>query len=616
MTMKQFIQLAAGAIAPVLFLTSCGSPPGMTLLDTPLTNGPILSALFNPDKLTPETQAYLEEQDLARAYHQDPSTTIIGLRKGLTADSSSQHRAALIELCSDQGDRLAKSEPNQAVGYHLTAAELAFPSASASQASDRNKELRAAYNHSSGQVARILFDSGHAWEKTTALQGPGKSYRLRSRTSGRHSVDPRQFDELNPAEYLEFRDVELERIRREGMGAAMVGHRRGTPERRQQNPLLPPVGMSLPVNVTLEFSKDGSKVDLAFHNLLDTDKAVIAGKTQSLSADLTAPFGLLLNHKVEHNSGWKGMVHPEEYLGKMGLFQLEPYRPDQIPVILVHGLMSSPETWLTALNQLRSDPELRNRYQLLVFRYPTGFPIVYNAMALRQRIAAFQKQVDPTHSNPHMRNMILIGHSMGGILSNMQIRDSGDTITDLAFTRPIDDVVGLSPKVKEGLKELAIYKANPDITRAIFLASPHRGSEGADNPLVVLGSKLIKFSRNITSKESIDGVEGLTPLGKKFLTHRPDSIHGLRPNAVGTATVLTQKVRKGVTIHSIIGRKKPSDPLLESGDGIVPYWSSHLDGVQSEKVVHATHTSINHNQDAIKEVGRILYLHAGLRPKQ
>ena len=157
-TMHKSSLFLALAITPVFLFASCGAPPGMTKLAQPLTNGPILGALFNPEKLTPETEAYLKQQDLLGAYRKDPSAMIISLRKGLTGSSPSQHRVALIELCSDQGDRLAKGEPHQAAGYHLAAAELAFPSAASSQSSARRDQFRAAYNHSAGQLTRILFD--------------------------------------------------------------------------------------------------------------------------------------------------------------------------------------------------------------------------------------------------------------------------------------------------------------------------------------------------------------------------------------------------------------------------------------------------------------------------
>ena len=150
--------------------------------------------------------------------------------------------------------------------------------------------------------------------------------------------------------------------------------------------------------------------------------------------------------------------------------------------------------------------------------------------------------------------MIVIGHSMGGILTNTQIRSSGDSLAKLAFTRPIDEVEGFTAEEKEGLKELMLYEANPDITRVVFIASPHRGSDIAVNPIGRLGSKLIKAPKMILKTAQAQNVKGLTPLGQKVMTHRPDSIQGLKPDNPGTKAILAQKVRKGVKIHSIIGR--------------------------------------------------------------
>ncbi len=45
-------------------------------------------------------------------------------------------------------------------------------------------------------------------------------------------------------------------------------------------------------------------------------------------------------------------------------------------------------------------------------------------------------------------------------------------------------------------------------------------------------------------------------------------------------------------------------------DGIVPYWSSHMDGAESELVVPSSH-SAHQNPQAIAEVKRILKLHHG-----
>src|SRR4029079_4430724 len=49
-----------------------------------------------------------------------------------------------------------------------------------------------------------------------------------------------------------------------------------------------------------------------------------------------------------------------------------------------------------------------------------------------------------------------------------------------------------------------------------------------------------------------------------------------------------------VQVHSIIGDRGRTGPLEQSSDGIVPYTSSHLDGVASELVVPAGHSAFRH----------------------
>lgn len=60
-----------------------------------------------------------------------------------------------------------------------------------------------------------------------------------------------------------------------------------------------------------------------------------------------------------------------------------------------------------------------------------------------------------------------------------------------------------------------------------------------------------------------------------------------------------------MTYYSIIGRENPEGPLEESSDGIVPYWSSHLDGAASEKVIVSGH-SVQETPEAIIELRKIL----------
>lgn len=606
---KAFPLLALGAIFH--FSLGACSNPSVKLTRQPLTGGPIAKVLLNPDQLTPKTRAYLESRDLLSSYHRDPVDTISIILAGQGTSPSKSEQITLIELYSDTAEKLAPHHPHQAVAYHLAAAELAFPDALRSKDDGKENQFRITYNHSSSRVAQILFNKNHQWKNSLSLKGPDKTYHLSCQTSGKGLISPGFFDEFVPTDYLKFDNIEMKRNVQAGVGGSMLGHRKGTAERREANPFLPPnAGMSLPVNATLEFAKNGSEVTLSFFDLLESDSAKLAGTERQLAADFTAPLATLYNHQKTRNLGLKALLHPDEYVKEMGLLQLEPFRTDQIPVVLVHGLMSSPATWVDTLNGLRADPVLRDRYQLFAFRYPTGFPIARNAAALRKHIKEFQEFHDPNRSNPNMRNMIFIGHSMGGILTNAQIRDSGETITSQLFDRPIENLTGLTSEEKNSIKDMAVYRANPDIRRVIYLASPHRGSDLSIGTIGSLGRKLISFPSKLLTGIKSAQVEGITAFGQKLINSRPDSIESLHPDSAVLTTILSQPVYKGVKIHSIIGNHKLTSPLKDSSDTVVPYWSAHLSDAVSEKVVNAKHTTITHDPEAIEELRRILYLHA------
>ncbi len=606
-------QTIAAAIACGLFVCSCASP-GIKRLDQPLASSPLVGDLINSNRLTPGTRAVLGGGEQIRAYRRDPAQAISALREDLGPAPTGAERLALIELCSDTGDRLADEDSRAAVGYHLAAAELAFEPAIAAAGSGKSDDapLAAAYNHSAGRVATILFNSAYSWNKSATFAGPWKNYRLRYRSSGASSIDPAEYDSLESADRIELRNYEMERIRSEGIGAAMIVHRKGTDKRREKNPFLSPIGMTVPVNALLDFGRGGGEVELRLTDLLLTNTVAVRGRKLPAAADLTVPLVVQADYDVDRKAGFKAMTHPDKYLDHTGLYQLEPFRPDQIPIILVHGLMSNPEIWLEALNELRADPKLRDKYQLMVFRYSTGFPIVYNSAFLRERLQQFQERYDPGRRNPHFRQMILVGHSMGGVLSNAQVRPSGNVFKDFLFDRPIEDLDDLTEEQKRTVRDILIFEANPNVSRVICLAAPHRGSNIATSPIGNLGHKLVSFPREIFMDRSLVDIEGLTEAGREVIEDRPDSVRGLKPGSPVLTAILENPVRDGVAVHSIIGRHKPEQSLEESSDTVVPYTSAHLDEAVSEKVVHATHTTICKHPEAVEEMRRILYRHAGL----
>ena len=123
-----------------------------------------------------------------------------------------------------------------------------------------------------------------------------------------------------------------------------------------------------------------------------------------------------------------------------GLFMLEPFDPGKIPVLMVHGLWSSPMTWMEMFNDLRSFPEIRDQYQFWFYLYPTGQPFWVSARQLREDLAQARAVVDPRHQAPALDQMVLVGHSMGGLVSTLQTLESGNDFWAVLSDRPFEEL--------------------------------------------------------------------------------------------------------------------------------------------------------------------------------
>ena len=107
--------------------------------------------------------------------------------------------------------------------------------------------------------------------------------------------------------------------------------------------------------------------------------------------------------------------------GTAGLLFLQPYDPEKVPVIFVHGLLSAPSAWANVASSLNADPEIRRHFQFWAFSYSTGNPIAYSALLLRQDLGYAEQTY-------HFKQAILVGHSRGGIISRLQVTNSGRTL--------------------------------------------------------------------------------------------------------------------------------------------------------------------------------------------
>jgi pimeloyl-ACP methyl ester carboxylesterase len=389
-----------------------------------------------------------------------------------------------------------------------------------------------------------------------------------------------------------------------GVGVPLVGVPRrvpsGAPPLRYESVR----GFRVPVTAVLEFERsDLATSSVACVYLINPralDHVRLGGKQFVLAADFTAPMASY--GRVD--SLWTkfmNMLRGERMKGRGGLIFLEPYDPHRIPVVFVHGLLSSATAWRNVANSLIRDPEIRRDYEFWVFEYPTGKPVAVSALRLREDLAGAQMQ----YRIPE--GMILIGHSMGGLLCRMQVTDARRALWDTIFK---DQAEALYQEIPDAslTKKTLIFRTNPSIRRVIFIATPHRGSPLASGGIAAFAIRLIRFSADLL--EAIEK-SGLHALGIDEPTRKtifPTSIEGLSPKSSLLIALNDLPIR--APHHSIIGDRGRGD-TPNSSDGVVPYRSSHLTSAKSEVIVPYGHGAMDDPQ-AIAEIRRILRKHAAL----
>ena len=311
---------------------------------------------------------------------------------------------------------------------------------------------------------------------------------------------------------------------------------------------------------------------------------------------------------------WNGLFRPGTAMGRANLMLLRPYEPGKIPVVMVHGLISSPLAWIPMINELLRDPVIHQRYQFMLYMYPTGVPIPIAAAGLRESLLEARQMYDPDGDDPAFDQMVLLGHSMGGLLSHAMAVDSGEKLWQLNSDYRFDKIIGDADTLDK-LRRFLFFKPLPFVKRVVFLATPHRGSDMSRNVIGRVGSGLIGDVDQISdllSKLVKANPDAFAPT----FTRMPTSIETLNTDSRVLLALLAMQPDPGVRFHSIIGSLRPGG-VDTTTDGVVPYRSAHLDGpeVESELIVRSDH-GVQKSHGAINEVQRILWKHVGYAPAQ
>ena len=321
-----------------------------------------------------------------------------------------------------------------------------------------------------------------------------------------------------------------------------------------------------PITAIVRFS--GRKASLEFIDPLNAEKITSNKQTFPLAADFDAPTALLVARERPERLGLSRVMNPEAYADTAMLTRLQQFDPARTPVIFVHGLQETGASWAPMIDSLRHDPSIRKHYQFWFFSYPSGYPYPYAAALFRQDLDGIERAF------PNHKRIVLIGHSMGGMICRLMITDAGDKIWRDFFATP-PAKTPLASDTRKLLEQALVFNHRPDIQRVIFISTPHRGSELASNWIGRIGAALVKTPRPFTSIYASTKPLLIADPAARPLNRMPNSVDTLEPNDRFVEAVNKLPMTRGIPYHSIMGDRGRGD-TPNSSDGVVPYWSSHL----------------------------------------
>jgi pimeloyl-ACP methyl ester carboxylesterase len=598
------------------------------------------ASIVNAGELSARSRQTLRRLDLEHVYRKSPDQAAKRLQSEALADPQPDLLFALAEIYYLRGKKAERWSSGEAIGCYYLATGYAYHYLFSTADGDvgpgdgRALSPRDAFDPRF-RLACELYNAGlskciRAAQKSGRLDpcsqlrvpiGDGTAYVL--------SVQHKGFD-WPAAEFGSLRfcgDYEVVGLANQyhgyGLGVPLIGTRTvpgGSPESKYY-----PDEAYFPVTAFLHF--EGSLADLGARrtgrlelvNPLANQAVSERGRSVPLETDLTTPTAYMLAHSDLRGLEYTGFLHADRLNGKTGIHMCQQYQPGKIPVVMVHGLLSSPLTWAPLYNDLIADPAIRDRFQFWAYFYPTGEPYLVTAADLRKQLAQIRHDLDPNGQDPALDQMVLLGHSMGGLISHLMTVDSGNDFWGKISDRPFDRLT-LSPQARAALQPVFFFEHQPFIRQVVFIGTPHHGSRLSPSFLGRAAARFVEMPKALVT-EAADLVQEDSDLPAQLRAgHIPTSVEMLAPKEQ-TLELLAARPRTGpVHYHSIIGLVPRSrlgvEGLLtglgvpEEGDGVVPYRSAHLDGVDSEVIVPAEHMHVHHHPLAVREVRRILLDHA------
>ncbi|MBW2243076.1 MAG: alpha/beta fold hydrolase [Deltaproteobacteria bacterium] len=600
-------------LVAVLLAAGCSTPVGVDRVEPQKLRRELTANILTGSTPSAPSRQLLDRLALVQAFKDSPAEALETIRQGLGGPDTAKRLLGLAELSFAHGDATRDRIWYRASA--LAAYAYLFPENGHAGPNPFDPGLR---------LAAELYNRG------VALGFPGEGDADLSAVPERWElpygeialeVDPAhlgwsgyRMHEVVPSAELRVRGLR-NRYRRVGIGAPLAA----TVERIEGEASGYRVGpsMRIPITAVIRFEEPwkavitGEVVAALEIYVMDSSKEVqIGDRRVPLEYEPTTALAFGLENpavwSMEFGGFFSGDLSAFEDKRKNGLVLLHPYRPGRVPVVLVHGTASSPARWAELVNELAGDPAIAERIQLWLFFYNTGNPILYSGSLLRQALRDTVAELDPEGTDPAMQRMFVMGHSQGGLLSKLQVVNSGYVFWEGVSDRDFSEL-DLSDETRELFSRAMFIDALPFVRRVVYVSTPHGGSYQARRRIAGwIGSFIslpLDFSRRMT--EMLTNNEDLQM--RLRLDRMPTSLDNMTPGNPFLVALSSLDEAPGVTTHSIISAKGDG-PLERRTDGVVAYESAHVEGVKSELVVRSGH-SVQGDPNMIAEVKRILYEH-------
>jgi pimeloyl-ACP methyl ester carboxylesterase len=626
-------------LAALVVFAGCGRQRYVSVRKTPQNpfESPVRLVTSSGPKPTPRTELLLRRFDLADAQENQPGVVLASLKTQLASEPT----------------------PDKIYSY----AELAYLHANQLQDQSRTKEAMDQFAASVAHAYWYLFDPGldrfrnpydpqfrracdiynSALEGALRIVNQQKQLRPGQRqvlVTGRQEfvVDiairgPWRAEELERLEFVNDYEIEgglTNRHHYYGLGVPLIAVRGRRPNDSPAERFYPP-GLSFAVTAFLRVASDaptgssGEKGEKETHHCvlelydpLTSADVQVCNRLVPLEADLSTPLAFFLDDPAfqQTDTSTLGLLDPTRGESLTGLFMVEPYDPERIPVVMVHGLWSSPTTWMEMFNDLRAYPDIRKRYQFWFYQYPTGQPFWISAAQMRDKLAEARMTLDPEDANPNLKQMVLVGHSMGGLVSKLQTLDSGDAFWRILTDKPIEELQATESD-RSRLAKSFYFQANSNVKRVVTIGSPHRGSDFANDYTRYLTRSLITLPQMMTDLTNKVARENPGYFRDTNLLTLATGVDSLAPGCPIFSVLQSAEKPNWVTYHNIYGlqtvNKSFAARFQAPGDGIVTAENAQLNGAATQIAVDADHLTVHRHPLTVLEVRRILREHGGIQ---